>query len=67
MLETIRAVVRDGKIELPEKVDVPEGARLLVTVLPDEEREFWPGASQSSLGKVWDNAEDNVYEKLLEA
>jgi predicted DNA-binding antitoxin AbrB/MazE fold protein len=66
MLETIRAVVRDGKIELLEKVDVPEGARLLVTVLPDEEKEFWLGASQSSLGKVWDNAEDDVYEKLLE-
>lgn len=66
MLETIRAVVRDGKIELLEKVDVPEGARLLVTVLPDEDREFWLGASQSSLGKVWDNAEDDVYEKLLE-
>jgi predicted DNA-binding antitoxin AbrB/MazE fold protein len=66
MLETIRAVVRDGKIELLEKVDVPEGARLLVTVLPDEEREFWLGASQASLGKVWDNAEDDVYEKLLE-
>ncbi len=66
MLETIRAVVRDGKIELLEKVDVPEGARLLVTVLPDEDREFWSGASQSSLGKVWDNAEDDVYEKLLE-
>jgi predicted DNA-binding antitoxin AbrB/MazE fold protein len=66
MLETIPAVVRDGKIELLEKVDVPEGARLLVTVLPDEDKEFWLGASQSSLGKVWDNAEDDVYEKLLE-
>lgn len=66
MLETIPAVVRDGKIELLEKVDVPEGARLLVTVLPDEDGEFWLGASQSSLGKVWDNAEDDVYEKLLE-
>jgi len=54
------------EVVLLEKVDVPEGARLLVTVLPDEDREFWPGVSQSSLGKVWDNAQDDVYEKLLE-
>jgi hypothetical protein len=47
------------------KVDMPEGARLLVTVLPEEDKEFWLGASQSSLGKVWDNAEDDVYGKLL--
>jgi hypothetical protein len=66
MLETIKAVVKDGKIELLEKVDVPEGTRALVTLLPDEEREFWLNASQSSLDKVWDNAEDDVYEKLLE-
>ena len=38
---------------------------MLVTVLPEEDKEFWLGASQSSLGKVWDNAEDDVYGKLL--
>ncbi|MCA1615855.1 MAG: hypothetical protein LC800_17495 [Acidobacteria bacterium] len=66
MPETIWAVVRDGRIELLEKVDAPEGTRALVTLLPDEDREFWLDASRSSLGKVWDNAEDDVYEKLLE-
>jgi predicted RNase H-like HicB family nuclease len=29
-------------------------------------REFWLEASQSSLDKVWNNAEDAVYEKLHE-
>lgn len=66
MPETIWAVVRDGRIELLEKVDAPEGTRALVTLLPDEDREFWMDAGRSSLGKVWDNAEDDVYEKLLE-
>ncbi|HVG30388.1 MAG TPA: hypothetical protein VM864_11850 [Pyrinomonadaceae bacterium] len=66
MLETIKAVVRDGKIELLENVEVPDGTRALVTLLPDEDREFWLNAGQSSLGKVWDNADDDVYEKLLE-
>jgi len=29
------AVVRKGKIELLEKKELPEGARVLVTLLPD--------------------------------
>lgn len=32
---TMWAVVRKGKIELLEKNELPEGARVLVTVLPD--------------------------------
>lgn len=64
MLNTIRAVVREGKIELLEKVDLPEGSELLVTILSDE-MQFWLGASQPSLGSVWDNAGDDVYEQLL--
>ena len=32
MLNTVRAVVREGKIELLEPVDLPEGTVVLVTV-----------------------------------
>ena len=35
MLSTVKAVVRQGKIELLDRVDLPEGSKLLVTVLPD--------------------------------
>ncbi len=66
MLNTVRAVIRKGRIELLEDVQVPEGAELLVTILPQEETDFWMKASQSSLAKVWDNSEDDVYAKLLE-
>ena len=66
MLKTLWATVRQGKIELLELSELPEGAKVLVTVLPDEEAEFWLQASQTSLDTVWDNTEDDVYAQLLE-
>ncbi|MEG4519843.1 MULTISPECIES: hypothetical protein [unclassified Microcoleus] len=65
MLKTLWATVREGKIELLELSELPEGAKVLVTVLPDEEAEFWLQASQTSLDTVWDNTEDDVYAQLL--
>lgn len=65
MLNTIRAVVREGKIELLEKVEIPEGTEVLVTPLIDEPA-FWLNASEISLGSIWDNSEDDVYAELLE-
>jgi hypothetical protein len=67
MLSTVRAVVRQGKIELLEGVELPEGSKLLVTVLPDEEAGFWMDASRASLDRIWDNPEDDVYARLLDA
>ena len=64
MLNTVKAVVREGKIELLEKVDLPEGAEVLVTILTNEEQ-FWMGASETSLSVIWDNKEDDIYEQLL--
>lgn len=66
MLKTLWATVRQGKIELLESSELPEGAKVLVTLLPDEETEFWLQASQTSLDKVWDNTEDDVYAQLLQ-
>ena len=65
MYSTIRAVVRDGKIELIEQVPLPEGASALVTLIPEEDAAFWQQASQESLDRVWDNPEDDVYGQLL--
>jgi len=64
MLNTIRAVVREGKIELLEDVEIPEGTEVLVT--PLMETEFWLKASESSMKSDWDNTEDDVYASLLE-
>jgi hypothetical protein len=67
MLNTVWAVVREGRIELAESVDLVEGARVLVTLLPpEEEGPFWLHASQASLAQVWDNPQDDVYGELLE-
>ena len=66
MLKTLWATVRRGKIELLESAELPEGVRVLVTVLPDDEAEFWLSVSQTSLDAVWDNAEDDVYAQLLQ-
>ena len=65
MLKTLRAVIREGKIELLEHAELPEGAKVLVTVIPDEETAFWVQASQVSLKAIWDNAQDDVYAQLL--
>lgn len=65
MLKTLWATVRQGKIELLESTQLPEGTRVLVTLLPDDEAEFWLQASKTSLDAVWNNAEDDVYAQLL--
>lgn len=65
MLNTLWAVVREGKIELLESANLSEGTKVLVTLLPDEESEFWLLASQSSLDNIWNNEEDDVYAELL--
>ncbi|MBI2503232.1 MAG: antitoxin family protein [Candidatus Latescibacteria bacterium] len=66
MFSTVWAVVREGKIEPLEHVDLPEGSKVLVTLLSDEERQFWVQASRASLDAIWDNPEDEVYAQLLE-
>ena len=65
MLKTLWATIRQGKIELLESVELPEGTRVLVTLLSEDEAEFWQQASQTSLDTVWNNIEDDVYAQLL--
>ncbi len=65
MLKTVVATVRQGKIEISEDLELPEGTKVLLTVLPNDEAEFWQDASQGSLDRVWDNSEDDIYAELL--
>jgi len=48
-----------------EQVDLPEGSKVLVTLLSDEDVEFWLQASQASLDTIWDNPEDDAYAQIL--
>ncbi len=66
MLNTVWAVVREGEIEVLEPLDLPEGTRVLVTVLSEKDPQFWLKSSQSALDRVWDNNEDDVYAQLLQ-
>ncbi len=66
MMNTILAVIREGKIVPLESVQLPEGTRALVTLLPEDDASFWLAASEFSLREVWGNAEDDIYAELLE-
>ena len=66
MLTTLWATVRNGKIELLDSTALPEGTKAIVTLLPDDETDFWLQSSQTSLDAIWDNAEDEVYAQLLQ-
>lgn len=67
MLNSHWAIVHGGKIELAEPVALPEGARVLITTLPDGDDIFWQEASGAALAAAWDNTEDDVYAQLHEA
>ena len=67
MMNTVWAVVHDGKIEPLRMIDAPEGTRVLVTLILEDESDFWLDASAPSLDAVWDNTEDDRYAELLEA
>ena len=65
MLRTALGIVKDGKIETLESITLPEGQRVLVTMLPDDNI-FWREASQDTLKQIWENKEDDVYARLLD-
>lgn len=64
MLNTVRAIYKEGRIQLLEEIELSEGTEILVTPLTDETG-FWLKASQSSLEKIWDNDEDDIYAELV--
>lgn len=66
MLKTVRAIVRQGKVELLEDIQLSEGSRVLVTLIYEKYNEqFWITASEADLNKVWDNQKDEIYAELL--
>jgi hypothetical protein len=66
MPQNVWGVIHQGKIETAEPIVFPEGAKVLVTLVTDEEAAFWNAASGQSLKTVWDNPEDDIYPRLLE-
>jgi hypothetical protein len=66
MLQTVWGIADQGKISLLEDIKIPDGSKVLVTIVqPDEEAKFWAGVSGFSMRAIWDNPEDDVYAELL--
>ena len=65
MPNTVRGIVREGKIEVVDPVNFPEGSTVLVTLLGEEDPQFWTRASQVAVDTIWENSEDDVYAELL--
>lgn len=65
MLNSVLAIVKNGKIETLEHIELPEGKKVLITMLPDDDT-FWQEASEETLKRIWDNKEDDVYARLLD-
>ena len=66
MLTTVKGIVQKNRIRVVENIDIPDGTRLLITILsPEEDEEFWQNASLTSLDKIWNNSEDDIYAALF--
>ena len=68
-MNAVKGIVRQGKIELLETVDLPEGANVLVTVfdeeaLGDEEERAWHDAATKHFIEAYDD-QDDIYDQLL--
>ena len=63
-MNAVRGVVREGKIELLETVDLPEGADVLVTILGEEllqDEQAWRDAAKKHFLEAYDDQDDIYY------
>ncbi len=66
MTTTIEAIYENGKLILPRPLPLPEKSHVRLTIESgDTEREAWLKFSEEALTKVWDNADDDVFNELL--
>jgi hypothetical protein len=62
---SVGGVYRNGKIELDQPLDVPDGSVVEVEVrlvTPEEEDEAWRELGMSRLEEEWNNPKDAVYD-----
>ena len=57
MAVRLLAVVKNGKIESLDPIDLPEGTQLLITVDSDREGEVWSGLSLQGLNRAYAEGE----------
>jgi len=60
---------RNGIFEMKpyEGVAFPEGAKVIVTLLPEEDEPlFWLSVCETSPANIWQITEDNIYAEFLQ-
>lgn len=62
MPATFKARILHGLIEPLEKVDLPEGEELMVTINRDD----WSELAEQGFARDWDNDSDAVYDNWKE-
>ncbi len=65
MINTIEAIVKDGQFVPIKSISLPDGTKAIVTIMGDEDNDFWMSASEESLDAIWNNNEDDIYAELL--
>jgi hypothetical protein len=53
MSTQLLAIVKDGKIQTVDSIDLPEGTELIVTIDDDLEAVAWSNLSLNSLNRVY--------------
>ena len=72
MSTTLDAIYESGKLVLAQPLPLPEKAHVRVTIetddagMSDTERAAWLRLSEESLMRAWDNANDDVFNELLQ-
>jgi predicted DNA-binding antitoxin AbrB/MazE fold protein len=72
MTTTVEAIYENGVLKLPRPLPLEERSQVVVTIqtkgLSNEavEREAWLKKSKETLTKAWDNADDDVFNELLD-
>jgi predicted DNA-binding antitoxin AbrB/MazE fold protein len=65
MINTIEAVLKNGHFVPIESVSFPDGTKARVTIIDDDDLDFWWSASEEVIDAIWNNSEDDVYAELL--
>jgi predicted DNA-binding antitoxin AbrB/MazE fold protein len=71
MTTTVEAIYENGTLKLPCRLPLEEKAQVVVTIQTKpasneaDERAAWIKQSEETLSKAWDNADDDVFNELL--
>jgi hypothetical protein len=66
MLKTFQAKIENGNILLNKNIKIPDKSVIFISYIDNSKDDFFLVSSESSLEKIWNNEEDDVYENLLE-